>query len=179
MNPQTLAEELKAHIRIIKDFPQPGISFKDISPVFLNPHLVRQCIQELAARLKGKGITRIVGIESRGFLLGVPLALELEAGFVMVRKQGKLPYKTVEISYDLEYGSATIEIHEDALRKEDIVLIHDDLLATGGTATAAANLVQKFGCQVYGFAFLVELTNLQGREKLKQISPTVISLVQY
>jgi adenine phosphoribosyltransferase len=176
---KSLSEELRAHIRIIQDFPQPGISFKDISPVFLNPDLVRRCVRALAESFQGKGITRIVGIESRGFLLGVPLSLELNAGFVMVRKRGKLPYKTVEISYDLEYGSATIEMHEDALRADDVVLIHDDLLATGGTAMAAAQLVQKFGCKVFGFAFLVELTELGGKQRLNAVSSEVVSLVSY
>lgn len=174
-----LLQDLSAAIRTVEDFPKPGISFKDITPIFLNPELVRRCAQALADPYRGKGITKVFGIESRGFLLGTLLAQELNAGFVIVRKKGKLPAHTLEVTYDLEYGSATIEVHRDAITPADNVLIHDDLLATGGTAAAAAHLVRMQGATVAGFSFIVELAFLPGRTALGSYGGQVQSLVSY
>ncbi len=175
----TLTEQLARTIRIIPDFPKPGISFKDITPVFFDPHLVRACAAALAAPFRSRGIHKVIGIESRGFLLGPLVAQELSCGFVLIRKKGKLPGQTHEVSYDLEYGSATIEAHHDALQPGDRVLIHDDLLATGGTAQAAARLCTQNGAVVSGFLFLVELESLAGRQRLEPIGCPVLSLISY
>ena len=156
-----------ALIRDIPDFPKPGILFKDITPVLSNPQAMQEVVSELSAFARGVGPDLIVGIESRGFLFGIPVALELEIGFVPIRKLGKLPYKTVTEEYALEYGSNTVEIHQDAIHPGQRVLIVDDLLATGGTAAAAAKLVERVGGVVIGFAFLVELGFLPGRALLK------------
>lgn len=166
---------LKKIIRDIPDFPKPGIVFKDITPVLSDREAFPRVIDMLAARYL-KGIDVVAGIESRGFIFGAPLALKLGASFVPIRKKGKLPYKVIEASYDLEYGSATIEIHEDAVREGQRVLIVDDLLATGGTAAAACNLIDKLGATVMECAFVIELAFLNGREKLE--SP-VYSIVKY
>ena len=163
-------------IRDVKDYPKPGIVFKDITPLLKDPDLFGACIEELAKRLEGKKINYIAGVESRGFILGTALAARMGKGFIPIRKKGKLPYKTVEKSYDLEYGSATIEMHRDALRKGQSVIIADDLLATGGTSAAAAQLVESIGGKVTAFAFVIELGFLKGRQKLKG---EIISLVNY
>ena len=160
-------ETIKAAIRDIPDFPKPGILFKDITPVLHDPKLFRGAVGLLAARLKGRGVTKIVAIESRGFLFGAALAHQLRIGLVPVRKKGKLPYKTIEHAYDLEYGSATIEMHADALTRKDRVAIVDDLLATGGTAAAAAALVRRTGARIVEVDFLIELAFLKGRRQLK------------
>lgn len=167
---------LKKHIRDVPDFPKPGIIFKDITPLLQNHKAFDAIIKSFADRYSKKGIDTVVGIESRGFLFGAPLAHQLGAAFVPVRKKGKLPYKTVEISYNLEYGSATIEMHTDAVAKGHKVVVVDDLLATGGTADAACKLVQNQGGKVLECAFVVELAFLGGREK---ISAPVHSLVSY
>lgn len=177
--PPSLPDRLKAAIRDVPDFPKQGILFKDITPVFLAPSLVRQLVDTLAEPFQRQGITRVVGIESRGFLLGPMIAQALDAGFVLVRKAGKLPPETEAVSYDLEYGSATIEMPVNALRPGDRVLIHDDLLATGGTAAAAAELAQVRGAEIAGFNFLVELTFLNGRARLQPLAPQVVSVVGY
>ena len=179
MPPPDLEEQVKKAIRIIPDFPKPGISFKDITPVLLDPFLVRSAVKAMAAPFRDMNITRVVGIESRGFLLGPMIAQELNAGFVIVRKEGKLPHKTIGVSYDLEYGNATIEVHKDAITEKDNIIVHDDLLATGGTASAAAELAEKLGAKTKGFTFLVELTKLGGRKKLEKFSPVIFSLVKY
>ena len=168
---------LKQHIRDIPDFPKPGIVFKDITPLLQNHAAFDRIIQSFVDRYAPRGIDAIVGIESRGFLFGAPLAHQLGASFIPVRKKGKLPYTTVDISYDLEYGSATIEMHTDAIRKGQKVVVVDDLLATGGTAGAACQLVQRQGGEVVECAFVVELAFLGGRGKIKH-SP-VYSLVSY
>ncbi len=158
---------LRAAVRDIPDFPKPGILFKDITPILHDPRLFRGAVRLLAARLKSKPVTKIVAVESRGFLFGAALAYQLGLGLVPVRKKGKLPYQTIEHSYDLEYGSATLEIHADALTKKDRVVIIDDLLATGGTAAATAALVCRLGAKVVEVDFLIELAFLKGRRALK------------
>ncbi len=172
-----MEQMFKKHIRDVKDFPKPGIVFKDITPLLHNHAAFSAAIERFVDRYKGKDIDVVAGIESRGFLFGAPIAHQLGASFVPVRKKGKLPYKTVEISYDLEYGSATIEIHTDAVSKGQRVLIVDDLLATGGTAGAACELIRKQGGEVVECAFVVELAFLCGREKMK--NTPIFSLVNY
>ncbi|MDX2063034.1 MAG: adenine phosphoribosyltransferase [Bacteroidia bacterium] len=179
MQSPTLAQQLRGAIRVVPDFPKPGISFKDITPIWLEPQLVAGCVAGLAERFAAQGITKVVGIESRGFLLGPQLAQALGAGFVIVRKRGKLPAATVDVTYDLEYGNAALEMHRDALQKTDRVLIHDDLLATGGTASAAAKLTHELGARVAGFAFLVELESLAGRAVLSPYGVPIETLVRY
>ena len=161
------ATALRRAIRDIPDFPKPGILFKDITPVLHDPKLFRAAVRLFADRLKGKRITQLVAVESRGFLFGAALAHKLGVGLVPVRKKGKLPYRTIEQSYQLEYGSATLERHADALTKKDRVVIIDDLLATGGTAAAAAQLAEQLGAKVIELDFLIELAFLKGRSKLK------------
>lgn len=172
-----MSEELKKHIRNVKDFPKKGIVFRDITTLLKNPHILSQTFNELYTASEGLDVDKVVGIESRGFIFGAMLARSLNAGFVPVRKPGKLPAETEKEFYDLEYGKDSIEIHKDAIVKGDKVLIHDDLLATGGTAKAAINLVEKLGGEVVQVLFLVELSFLKGREKLKGYN--VKSLVDY
>jgi adenine phosphoribosyltransferase len=174
----TLAQRLTDVIRIIPDFPKAGISFKDITPIFHDPILVRDCAQALAEPFRAVGINKVIGIESRGFLLGPMIAQELSCAFVMVRKKGKLPADTYAVSYELEYGNATIEVHRDAIEPGDRVIIHDDLLATGGTAAAAAQLCRQTDAEVAGFAFIVALTFLGGADKLNPFSAHQVSLVR-
>jgi adenine phosphoribosyltransferase len=174
---EDMEELLKKHIRDIPDFPKPGIVFKDITPILQNHHVFDSTIRALVDRYKDKGIDAVVGIESRGFFFAAPLAHQLRASLVPVRKKGKLPYKTVNVSYDLEYGSATIEMHTDAIKKGQKVLVVDDLLATGGTAGAACKLVKGQGGNVVECAFIVELKFLGGRDKIP--GTPVHSLVSY
>lgn len=157
---------LLAHLRNIPDFPKPGIQFKDVSTLFKDPTCIKEMLDELVRLYKDKGITKVVGIESRGFVMGAMLAAELGAGFVMCRKPGKLPGHTRQQSYDKEYGTDTIEIHTDAFAPKDVVLIHDDLLATGGSMKAAIDLVRSFGVKDVFANFLIELRmeGLEGRE---------------
>ncbi len=161
---------IKEFIRDIPDFPKPGIIFKDITPLLLYPQVFSFIIKTFVDRYSKMKLDKIVGIESRGFLFGAVLAERLGIGFALARKKGKLPYKTKEITYELEYGKDTIEIHVDALKEGEQVLIIDDLLATGGTASAVAGLVEKFGAEVAELAFVVELGFLRGRDKLKKYS---------
>ncbi len=172
-------EVVKSIIRDIPDFPKPGILFKDVTPLFQDAEAWSHVVDFFYEKFKDKGITKIVGVESRGFLLGPALALRLGVGFVPIRKPGKLPWKTYSESYDLEYGSETIEIHQDALSKDDVVIIHDDLLATGGTMGAAINLVNNFGATIEEVSFIVELNFLEGRKKLEEKSVDVYSYIQY
>ena len=160
------ANDLEAAIRNVPDFPQPGIQFKDITPVLGDARLFAGSIDLLADHHRDTGIDAVVGIDARGFIFAAAAARQLDAAFVPVRKQGKLPYKTIEESYSLEYGEATVAIHEDALKQGQRVLLLDDLLATGGTAAAATTLVQKVGAQIVEIGFLIELSFLNGREKL-------------
>ena len=175
---KTLEDRIKSVIRDVPDFPKPGILFKDITPVLLNPILLTDMITAMANQFKDTKIDAVAGIESRGYLFGVLLAQKLQVPFIMIRKEGKLPAKTIKESYDLEYGSATIEVHEDAITKGSNVLIHDDLLATGGTAIAAAKLIQQ-KANVAGFSFVIDLTFLGGELKLKEIKPNIKSLINY
>ncbi len=174
-----LEKELRQVIREIPDFPQPGVLFRDISPLFLKPRLVERCVEELSRLFRVLDVNKVVGIESRGFLLGPMIALELQAGFAIVRKKGKLPEVAASVSYELEYGSATIEMAKDAIAPGDRVLIHDDLLATGGTAAAAAKLVENIGAKVAGFAFLIELAPLGGRKALEPFGAPIQTILTY
>ena len=174
-----LEEVLKQRIREVPNFPIPGVNFKDISPIFLDPELILKTAEALAAPWRGKGITRVIGVESRGFLFGPQIATLLGAGFVIVRKAGKLPPETTSMSYSLEYGNATIEIVNGAIGPDDKVLIHDDLLATGGTAGASAALVKSIGAEVGGFSFLIDLEFLGGKNALKAHSENVHSIIHY
>ena len=159
-------DHLKSKIRHVPDFPKPGILFYDITTLLQDPVGFRDAIDSLSQPFAGKGIDIVVGIESRGFIFGSAVADRLGAGFAPVRKPGKLPSTTVRASYDLEYGSDALEIHDDAVKRGQRVLIVDDLLATGGTAKAAADLVSKLGGDVHALAFLIELVDLNGRERL-------------
>ncbi|MBI2997499.1 MAG: adenine phosphoribosyltransferase [Deltaproteobacteria bacterium] len=169
--------ELRHAIRDIPNFPKPGVIFKDITPLLGNGRLFKQAIDLLAARYRSQGLDVVLGIESRGFIIGAALAYRLGAGFCIVRKPGKLPYETHRTTYELEYGSDTLEVHRDALRPQARVLIVDDLIATGGTAAAAAALVSKLEGEVVECAFVIELAFLRGRERLKPYR--VFSLIQY
>lgn len=174
-----LSEKLQSVIRDIPDFPKPGIVFKDITPVLANPSLSAEISNALYDYWKDKRIEAIIGIESRGFIHGMQLAQQLGVPFIPVRKTGKLPFKTVKHKYDLEYGSAEMEIHVDALQAGQNVLIHDDLLATGGTAEAAAELARKIGGRIAGFSFVVELSFLKGRERLLKYDKPIQALVDF
>ncbi len=171
--------ELKRIIRDFPDYPKPGIVFKDISPVLMDMQLYGAVISAFAKRIKGLNVEVIVGVESRGFWFGPAIAQALNIPFVPIRKKGKLPGDTFSKTYDLEYGSATIEVQKDRLKKNARVLIHDDLLATGGTANATADLINLAGAQTVGFAFLVNLTFLNAEDQLSSVSNNIISLVNY
>lgn len=175
----TIQEKIIGAIRDVPDFPKPGILFKDISPIMLNAELSNEIVEHLYELYKNENLDAVAGIESRGFLFGYPLAMRLGIPFVLIRKQGKLPYKKISHAYDLEYGSAVIEIHEDAVSTGQRVLIHDDLLATGGSADAAAELVKKCGGEVAGFNFLVGLSFLDGDKRLNNHSSNISSLVTF
>jgi adenine phosphoribosyltransferase len=162
---------LEKAVRNVPDFPKPGIQFKDITPILADPALLRHAVAALAAPFEGQEITKVLGVEARGFILGAMLAHRLGAGFVPVRKRGKLPYETVGEAYELEYGMDVIEMHVDALGRDDRVLIHDDVIATGGTAAAAYRLVRRTEASVLGYAFLVELSALEGRAALADDTP--------
>ncbi len=170
------SDELKSLIRDIPDFPKPGIMFRDITPLIGNPRGLAAVIDQIAERYLG-GVDVVLGIESRGFIIGAPIAYRLGVGFSIARKPGKLPFRTVDESYELEYGSAAIEMHQDGIASQARVLIVDDLLATGGTAGAAVRLVRKVGGNVIGCAFIIELAGLKGRERLTPIN--CFSLIQY
>jgi adenine phosphoribosyltransferase len=175
----SLVEQLKNTIRDIPDFPKEGILFKDITPIFKYPDLCNQIIDQIALDVKDWEVDVVAGIESRGFLLGATLAMKLGVPFVLIRKKGKLPYKTVSHSYDLEYGSAEIEMHIDAISKGANVLIHDDLLATGGTAAATSELIIKQGGRVAGYNFFIELSFLDGQNLITPYSENISTLVAY
>ncbi len=164
-------------IRTIPDFPQPGILFRDITPLLGDGEALRAVVQDLAAPFRQQQIDRVAGIEARGFLFGAPLAVELGAGFVPMRKEGKLPHETFSAQYELEYGDAAIELHQDGLQPGDNVLLVDDVLATGGTMAAAVELVQQTGANVAGILTLIELTALNGRARLP--GHDVVALIRY
>jgi adenine phosphoribosyltransferase len=174
-----IENKIKAVVRDVVDFPKEGIVFKDITPIMMNAIVSNDILDHLVDYYKDTGITKIAGIESRGFLFGYPLAMRLGIPFVLIRKKGKLPYDKISYSYDLEYGSATIEMHTDSVNSSDIVLIHDDLLATGGSAQAAAELIKSQGGQIAGFNFLIGLSFLNGDEKLKEYTENIINLATY
>ncbi|MCX8106537.1 MAG: adenine phosphoribosyltransferase [Ignavibacterium album] len=169
--------DLKAHIRNIKDFPKQGIMFRDITTLLKNPEAMKFTSDKLLDFAKGLKIDKVVGIESRGFIFGSILSEKLNAGFVPVRKPGKLPAEKEKATYQLEYGTDTLEIHKDAITPGDNVLIHDDLLATGGTMEAVCKMIEKLGGNVVQISFIIELTFLKGREKLKGYD--VRSIVEY
>lgn len=173
-----LEQAIKNAIRDVPDFPKPGIVFKDITPVFYNQQLCSDIVDGFIEKLNGRP-DAIIGIESRGFLFGFMVANKLNIPFILVRKAGKLPYKTIALEYALEYGTAKIEMHTDALKKGWKILIHDDLLATGGTAAAAAELVKMSGAEIFGFNFVIGLDFLNGRDKLVTYSNNITCLVQY
>ncbi|WP_276380087.1 adenine phosphoribosyltransferase [Flavobacterium sp. H4147] len=158
---------IEKYIRDIQGFPKEGILFKDITPLLINPEARTNCLKILVDSLEGQKIDKVVGAESRGFFFGMLLAQKLNAGFIPVRKPKKLPFETISASYELEYGTDSLEMHTDAIQKGDRVLIHDDVLATGGTAKAVCDLVQKLGGEIIQCNFLMELTFLNGREKIK------------
>lgn len=164
---KSIVDLLQTHIRNVPDFPKPGIQFKDITPLLKNPDTLELTSQVLARPFRHSKIDHVIGLESRGFLFGTNLAQDLHAGFVPIRKPDKLPADIVSASYELEYGVDTIEMHSDALTEGDRVLIHDDLIATGGSAKAATELVEKLGAVVVGYSFIIELSALQGKDSLK------------
>lgn len=171
-------DQVKELVRNIPDFPIPGIQFKDLTTAFLDAEALCTLKNEMVETYKGKGITKVIGIESRGFILAPAVACEIGAGFVPIRKPGKLPAETVAESYQKEYGVDTIQIHKDALNADDVVLLHDDLLATGGTMKAAVNLCKKFGVKKIYVNFLVELDDLNGKALLVE-DAEVYSLIHY
>jgi adenine phosphoribosyltransferase len=170
-------DRLRSLVREVPDFPKPGIVFRDIMPLLRHPEALAESIERLAERYRGAGIDVVVGIESRGFLFGTPLAIALGAGFVAVRKLGKLPGETVQLEYSLEYGSNLLEVQRDAVRPGERVLLVDDVLATGGTAKAAGELVEELGGEIVGAAFLLEISALGGRDLLR--GRQVFSLLSY
>ncbi len=174
-----IEQQIKAAIRDIPDFPKPGIVFKDITTILKDHALCGAIIDAFVEKLQGRKIDAVAGIESRGFLFGLTLANRLGVPFVPIRKAGKLPYTVKQKEYDLEYGSAVIEMHIDAFEPGARILLHDDLLATGGTVMAASDLITDMGGQVCGFTFIVELGFLGGREKIVPVSNEVIALAVY
>ena len=169
--------DFKQHIRIVPDFPQPGVSFKDITTLLKDGDIYRKAVEAIKEEVSKKQIDLIAGPEARGFVVGAPLAFALGVGFVPVRKSGKLPYETIEEGYDLEYGMDKLAIHKDAILPGQRVLVTDDLLATGGTIKTVVNLVRRLGGNVVGAAFLIELSELKGREKLEGLD--IFSLITY
>ena len=174
-----ISEKLDKAIREVPNFPKQGINFKDITTLLLDPELSTEIIDAFIERLKGKKIDAIVGVESRGFLFGFLLANKMGIPFVPIRKVGKLPGETLKFKYDLEYGSAEVEVHKSDIKEGWNVVVHDDLLATGGTACAASELIQHLGAKVSAFAFVISLDFLKGHEKLEKYSKEIISLKRY
>ena len=170
-------KRLEAYIRNIPDFPEPGIQFKDITPLVKEPKMLRLSVHQLIHLFLGQGITYVAGIEARGFIFGSLAAWELGVGFIPLRKPGKLPYDVKSLPYDLEYGSASLEVHIDAINKGDRILLIDDLIATGGTAAASCQLIEELGGEIAGCAFVLELDFLKGRDKLSQYQ--IHSLIHY
>ncbi len=172
-----MSDNLRKYIRSIKDFPKKGVMFRDITTLLSQPEAVKETLDIMYEYAKGLNVSKVVGIEARGFIFGALLAEKLGVGFVPIRKPGKLPAETESTTYALEYGTDTIEIHKDAVKVGERVLLHDDLLATGGTAQAAASLIEKIGGEVAQISFIIELTFLKGREKLKNYD--VKTLIEY
>ena len=173
----SIAQLLSDNIRDVPDFPKPGILFKDISTVLSDPALLRHSINELTATSGGQKIDKVVGIDARGFIFAAPVALNLDAGFVPIRKKGKLPWDTHSMAYSLEYGENVVEIHKDAILPGESVLLIDDLLATGGTAAAAIKLIEHLDANLVAASFLIEITGLNGRELLGDTP--VNAIIQY
>ena len=169
--------DLKQHIRTIPDFPKPGIRFRDITPMLAHPQAFAATIDRLAEAFAGRGVTAVLAAEARGFIFAAPLALKLNAGFIPVRKPGKLPFETHSFHYELEYGTDSLEMHTDAVTSDDTVLLVDDLLATGGTMQACLRMAENSGAKIAGVAFVLELIGLNGRQKLEPYE--VVSLVSY
>lgn len=174
-----LEKEVRLAIREVSDFPRKGIDFKDITTLLSNPQLSHRVLNALEINAEDLGAELIIGIDSRGFLYGNSIACGLKIPFIPVRKKGKLPFKTLEEVYALEYGDGILEIHKDAIKKDQKVLIHDDLLATGGTALAAANLVERLGGIIVGFSFVINLSALQGEHRLRFKSQNLFSIITY
>ena len=174
-----ISQKIHTAIREVTDFPKPGINFKDITTILLDPILSNEIIDAFIERLKGKKIDAIVGVESRGFLFGFLLANKMNIPFIPIRKVGKLPGETLKFKYDLEYGSAEVEVHKSDIKKGWNIVVHDDLLATGGTACAASELIQNLGANVAAFTFVISLDYLNGSEKLEKYSKEIISLKRY
>lgn len=168
---QSVKSLLLENIRSIADFPKPGIVFKDITPLLNDKHLLELTSMLLANPFRGQHVDHVAGLESRGFLFGTNLAQDLHAGFIPIRKPNKLPAETEKVEYELEYGSDSLEIHQDALKPGAKVIIHDDLIATGGTAFAASELIQKLGGQIIGFSFVMDIRSLNGLARLEEIAP--------
>ena len=177
MTVSVVIDEIKTAVRDIPDFPKKGILFKDITPILGDPALFRTAIDTIADHYRTARISKVACVEARGFMFGPPVAYSIGAGIILVRKRGKLPYKTVSHTYQLEYGTDTLEMHEDAVRPGERILLVDDLLATGGTALATATLLKSKGAEVVGAAFLIELLFLKGRATLKDFD--VFSVVTY
>jgi len=182
----TLEQQIKSTIVDVHDFPKPGIIYKDITPIFENPELsVRivdelfRIVDELFAIYKNQNIEAVTGLESRGFLFGMPLAMRLGVPFILIRKKNKLPREVHGVNYQLEYGESTVEMHTDAVKPGQRILIHDDVLATGGTATAAAQLIKMAGGEIAGFSFLTELAFLKGRDVLPAPSEQIITFATF
>jgi len=175
----TIEEQIKSVIRDVPNFPKDGVVFKDISTIMLDPKLSNNILDHLVSIYQNMDFDAVAGVESRGFLFGYALAMRLNKPFILIRKKGKLPYNKISYDYALEYGTATIEMHTDAVQTGQKVLIHDDLLATGGSAEAAAKLVQQAGGDIAGFNFLVSLEFLNGSQKLSVISDNIINLAVY
>jgi adenine phosphoribosyltransferase len=171
------ADDLRAKIREVPDFPKPGILFYDITTLLKDADAFREVVDRMAEQVSDRQVDLVVGMESRGFIFSAPLAYKLDAGFVPVRKLGKLPAETIEVEYELEYGTATLEIHRDAIQPGQRVLIVDDLLATGGTVMGTIELVQRLGGEIAGLSFMVELTALHGRDKLGEFK--INTLISY
>ncbi len=177
MSPESL-ERLRAAVRDVPDFPQPGILFKDITPVLADARLLDLAVEGMAAKFAGRAVDKVVGIDARGFIFGALIAQRLGAGFVPVRKRGKLPWQTRAVDYSLEYGSSSVEMHVDALAPGETVVLADDLLATGGTAAAALHLIGQTGAELLGSVFFIELGFLNGRSRLADAGP-VHALLTY
>jgi adenine phosphoribosyltransferase len=173
----SLEEKIKNTIVTVSDFPKPGIFYKDITPIFQDPELCKEILESMRAEFRGLKIDAVLGMESRGFLFGLPLAMSLDIPFILVRKKGKLPREAHAVSYSLEYGEAVIEMHKDALKPGQRVLIHDDVLATGGTAAAAAKLVAMAGAEVIGYSFISEIAPLNGRKLIESENVRIYTLL--
>jgi adenine phosphoribosyltransferase len=171
--------DIKSVIRTIPDYPKPGIMFRDVTTLFGNARAFRTTVDQLVQPYAGTRIDKVVGIEARGFILAGAVAHQLSVGFVPVRKKGKLPWRTISQTYDLEYGTDTVEIHEDAVGRGENVLLVDDLIATGGTAEAAIRLVERVGAHVVGCSFIIDLPELKGRSRLEKLGKRVLSLVEF